>query len=150
MKYLIFSIIILFSLSCSIKNKDAGMKEFPKEQGVSSKTRLHDIWVLRKMEGKSYDHKLVNKQPILEFHVADMKVMGNDGCNSLAGGIKQLTDSKLVFGLLMGTKMACPNMDVSYRFTQLLEKITQFQIKGLSLFLLDENDTVLLELGKVD
>ena len=78
--------------------------------------RLHDIWALETLDSKDIPSKLL-KRPTIEIFVKDKKVIGNDGCNSMSGAITKITENELVFDQLRGTKMACPNMDFSQKFS---------------------------------
>lgn len=115
-----------------------------------AKLRLHDIWALESMDGEEVDLKTLRKHPSIEINLTTMRVMGNDGCNSLMGGIESVGAKELVFGALAGTKMACPNMKLSGQFNQQLGKVQSYQLKGLKLHLLDGEGNELLRFRKVD
>jgi len=54
--------------------------------------------------------KYQRKKHLLNFD--KNKVFGSDGCNRIAGTIEQIDERNLVFGAMMGTKMACPDMGI--------------------------------------
>ncbi|MEZ4884286.1 MAG: DUF4377 domain-containing protein [Chitinophagales bacterium] len=120
------------------------------DKQVDAKLRLYDIWALESIDGQEIDIKTLRKHPSIEINLTTMRVMGNDGCNSLMGDIKSVGAKNLVFGALAGTKMACPNMELSSRFNQRLAEVQYYQLKGLKLYLLDGASNELLRFRKVD
>ncbi len=140
MWYKILPVILLFSCSASRKATT---------ENDNSMTRLHDIWALESMNGESLPSDL-SKMPVLEIFVEENNIVGNDGCNNISGSIKKITNEELVFGQIMGTKMACPNMVFSRKFGSNLSSTRFYVLKGLSLVLLDENKTELMVFKKVD
>lgn len=115
-----------------------------------SYTRLHDIWVLEKL-GLSETFKENNsKQAHIEINLTKNKFFGNDGCNNIMGGLKRVDAANLEFGIIAGTKMACPDMQNSYKFTQALGETKTYKIEGLKLFFFDMDGKVLLQFKKVD
>lgn len=115
-----------------------------------AKLRLHDIWALESIGGEEIDWKIMRKHPSIEINLTTMKVMGNDGCNSLRGDIEDVGAKELIFGALAGTRMACPKMELSNRFNQQMGKVRAYQLKGLKLYLLDAEGNELLRFRKID
>ncbi len=142
---MIFRIIPLaILLSCSaIKEKK------PIENPSQNMNRLHDIWALQNLEEEALPNDIA-QVPVLEIFVADKKVLGNDGCNSVSGVIKSLTDTEIIFGKLISTKKACPNMDFSSRYNLLLDQTTNYKIEKLNLVLFNLEGKELLRFRKVD
>ncbi len=112
-------------------------------------TGLHDIWALEKL-GNVAVSKKNTRQPDIEINLTKNKFYGNDGCNNIMGGIKLVDSRRLEFGGVGSTKMACPNMEDSYAFTQGLEKTKTYKIENLKLYLFDANGGLLLQFRKVD
>ena len=100
--------------------------------------RLHDIWVLQMLNAD----KLIPKDfsrglPVIEINLRENKVSGHDGCNGISGSIKT-HGNHIIFGNLMSTLMACPDMELSSRFTQALSgKKLRFDIVENNLLLFD-------------
>ena len=111
---------------------------------------LHDIWALTALNGEAFDRSSTRKHPTLEIHVADMKYMGNDGCNSIFGSIETLTPDAIQFGMMAGTKMMCPNMQVSNDYTTALQSAISFKRKELNLYFFDNTGKEVLVYKKVD
>ncbi|HBL80582.1 MAG TPA: heat-shock protein HslJ, partial [Aequorivita sp.] len=55
------------------------------EKNRDEKMRLHDIWALKAINGEAIDRDNFQKQPVLEIHLNEMKIFGNDGCNTMFG-----------------------------------------------------------------
>lgn len=133
-----FTCIMIFGLflqGCMVANK---------------KIKTHNkptIWILEKIENKPLHVKTLH--PIsLEFDKEENKFFGNDGCNALFGTLQNFDDTKIRFGVLGGTRMACEYMEVSSRYTSLLKKVYFYEIEGLTLVLFDQSKNIILEFSK--
>lgn len=120
------------------------------EKNLDEKMRLHDIWALRAIDGNMIDVGNFQKHPVLEIHLNDMKIFGNDGCNTMFGAIQELDDQNINFGAMGGTKMACPNMKLSSKYTSALGKAKTYKLDGLQLFFYDAEGNELLKFQKID
>lgn len=120
------------------------------EKNRDEKMRLNDIWALKAMNGEAIDSDNFQKQPVLEIHLNDMKILGNDGCNTMFGAIEKLDNKNISFGTIGGTKMACPNMKLSSKYTSALGKTKTYKLDGLQLFFYDAEGNELLKFQKVD
>jgi heat shock protein HslJ len=75
--------------------------------------RLHDLWAIIQIGDKVLKNEdFPNGMPNFEINLTEGEISGTDGCNRFRGSIKATADS-LIFGNLMSTQMACPNMDMS-------------------------------------
>jgi len=82
--------------------------------------RLHNIWALTELDGDSVSNDDFSRGvPTLEIHAAEGRIAGHDGCNRLFGDIIGNQDS-FRFGTLGSTMMACPEMESSVRFMELI------------------------------
>ncbi|WP_432410486.1 DUF4377 domain-containing protein [Rasiella sp. SM2506] len=115
--------------------------------------RLHDIWALQAINGKdisSETHQKPNKQPTLEIFVAEKRIAGTDGCNSLFGSIETLTETQLSFSKMGSTKMMCPSMKVPNAFTEALSNTQTYKIEKLNLYFYNAEGDEVLQFVKVD
>ena len=115
--------------------------------------RLHDIWVLKEISFNGLPLEVDYKEieiPVLELHINDRKIYGNDGCNSIFGSIKTLDTSSISFGKIGATKMACPNMIISNAYTKALQQVRSFKLKELNLFFYNAKGDEVLKFLKVD
>lgn len=148
-------LLVLFLLSnCSVSKKTDDTKSNTNTEMNTTKSEaninINDIWALESIDQKVIDPKALNKRPMLEIHVKEMKIMGNDGCNNIGGNIVLLDASQIKWGPLMGTKMACPNMDLSNLFNQKMELVAGYKLENLKLYLYDSNQKELMVFRKID
>lgn len=105
-----------FHFKVSVDFKLKGEKGFTTFTGCGDYVpdpRLHGKWIITKADTiliskDTFEHK----QPELNFDVYEGRVSGNDGCNLFNGGLR-FRENEIVFGMMAGTLMACPNMDLS-------------------------------------
>ncbi|MCB0468045.1 MAG: DUF4377 domain-containing protein [Aequorivita sp.] len=118
------------------------------EKNKDEKMRLDDTWALKSINNEAIDSETFQKQPILEIQLNKMKIFGNDGCNNMFGSIKSLNENNITFGALGGTKMACPNMEISSKYTSVLGKTKTYKIDDLQLYFYDADGNELLRFEK--
>lgn len=115
--------------------------------------RLHDIWALQAIHNEAIptetDQK-PNKTPMLEIFVADKRMGGNDGCNTLFGQIEELTETRIGFSKMGSTKMMCPNMEVPNAFTKALGETATYKVENLHLYFYNAEGKEILKFVKVD
>lgn len=123
------------------------------EKKQDTKLRLNDIWAVQSIQGQPFKNgkaEVRSKRPMLEIHLADRRIMGNDGCNQIMGKLEKVTDTAIKFGPISGTKMACPDMKTLDKFTSSLSQTVSYKISDLKLYLFDKNGEELLVFKKVD
>lgn len=100
---------------------------------------LNATWLLKEMNGEPAATTFMEspKTPQLQLNIAEMKVSGNDGCNSMFGAIENWDTTVLTFKNLGGTKMACANMERSSEYSQALSNTKTYKIKNAELHLFD-------------
>lgn len=83
--------------------------------------------------------------PSLQFDAASKRVSGRDGCNRIMGSYEAGRDT-LVLGQMAGTKMAClDSNNLSQQFNEALTKVTNYQVFGKTLKLLDRHGNMVLQ-----
>jgi heat shock protein HslJ len=120
------------------------------EKNRDEKMRINDIWALKTMNGEAIDSNNFQKHPVLEIHLNEMKIFGNDGCNNMFGNIESFDEKNIAFGAIGGTKMACPNMELSSKYTLALGKTKTYKLDGLQLYFYDADGNEVLKYQKVD
>jgi heat shock protein HslJ/uncharacterized membrane protein len=112
--------------------------------------RLHNIWALEEMEGEKMTADDFGKEiPVLEIFTAEGRVGGQDGCNRLSGKVYG-NKTHLEFGILISTRMACPKMDKSAQFQELLsEQNYSYHFEPRRL-VLSQNGKAVLKFKNVD
>ncbi len=127
------------------------VKVIEKRQDV--RFRINDIWVLVSIEGETVEQITTNKRhkiPQIEFHIAEMKVMGNDGCNNFFGSIKNIDAENLILSQLAITKMACMGTDIPDKFNVALSKVARYKTENMQLVLSNDSGKELLLFKKID
>ena len=85
-------------------------------------TELMGTPVVMETGTKTEMHMILKKQ--------DNQVLGNGGCNSFRGSYTLLEGNRLSFSQLVGTKMACINMEKELTFMEVLQKADNYSIQG--------------------
>ena len=127
------------------------VKVIEKQQDI--RLRINDIWVAQSINGEEIQINTSNsrnKIPQIEFSIADMRVIGNDGCNNFFGTIKNIDTEKLILGPIAGTKMACIGTDIPEKFNAALNQVTKYKIENMQLILSNDSGTELMTFKKVD
>ena len=83
---------------------------------------LNDIWVVTKIHGTDAESIPSAQLPGIEINTRSMSILGSDGCNNYRGKIETLSGNKILFGPIMGTKKACPDMHIPNKFTSALRR----------------------------
>ncbi len=138
----------LFSYSVSSQLKLKGEKEFETYKGCGNfvpDPRLNGKWLIVKADSLSIDKLQLIKLPELSINVYKNLVSGNDGCN-LFNGSAEFQDSHIIFGMIAGTMMACPNMDASSIITKsFVNKKLRFEFKENLFFYEGEKEVMMLK-----
>lgn len=123
------------------------------EKQINTTSEIHDIWLLKSISHQGLpaetDYKGIN-MPVLEIHVKERKIYGNDGCNDLFGTITTLEPNLISFGSIGGTKKFCPNMILPNAFIKTLGQVTAYRREKLELLLFDNNSNEIMRLRKID
>ena len=123
------------------------------DKWVDKRMRINDIWALTAINSdvENLDTFLKSQEhPSIELNVAEMKLYGNNGCNSLEGNIITLDDNRLELSEISSTDKLCPNMDIPSQFLKMLEKTWRYEIENLELILFDNRNKEILRFKKVD
>jgi heat shock protein HslJ len=127
------------------------VKVLEKKQDV--RLRINDIWVLVSINGEAVQQNSENKRQKtaqIEFNIAEMRVLGNDGCNNFFGSIKNIDSEELILGPLAGTRMACLGTDIPDKFNVALNNVGSYKIENMQLTLSDVSGKELLVFRKID
>lgn len=85
--------------------------------------------------------------PRLEILVEEMKYSGSDGCNQFMGGLIELDENKLKFGIAAGTRRMCMEMAIPDLINSNLPLVNSYELNEevLRLFDADGNEVMLLK-----
>ena len=141
MKQLVFIVAALLFTVCSGVDK------------ADKRLLANEIWVVKSINGKKImteGSDGPSQLPTLEINVGEMRYTGNDGCNNYFGGIIELDEKTIRFGIGAGTRMACQHMKIPDQFNMTLPKVASYKVEELKLYLFDDDGNKLMELFKVD
>jgi heat shock protein HslJ len=97
--------------------------------------RLHDIWVLEKLNTNSVSVSDFRKElPMLEINSSTNNFIGFAGCNRMNGTIF-FERGLLRFTNIITTRMACPGNNKEAEFLKALQSATTYQVENLKLTL---------------
>jgi heat shock protein HslJ len=121
------------------------------EKRQDLKLRINDIWIAIEINGDTLVADTVNLAlPQLEINVGDMRYMGNDACNQYNGGIIELDDQTIRFGIAAGTRMMCMDMRIPDLFNASLPEVNTWEIEENNLKLFDADGKEVMVLKKID
>ena len=137
-----------FSYSVSVQIKLKGKKEFDTYKGCGNfvpDPRLNGKWIIAKVDTLIIDKQQLIKLPELSIDVYKGMVSGNDGCNLFNGQVS-FQDNEIIFGMIAGTMMACPNMDTSSIITKsFVDKKLRFEFKENLFFYEGKKEAMMLK-----
>lgn len=117
---------------------------------TANKKILNDIWVLEAIEGETITLTQDTERPRLEIQLAEMRMMGTDGCNGYFASIDYIDEQKIQFGPIASTRKYCAEMVIPDSYSQKMNAVEIYQIENLKLRLFDEAGHELLLFQKVD
>jgi heat shock protein HslJ len=113
--------------------------------------RINGAWELRQMNAEfSGEGAGASQAPRLEIHIGDMRYMGNDGCNRFSGGLIQVDEYSIRFGIAAGTRMMCPEMHIPDKFNATLPEVRLWKIQQDTLHFSDQNGKDLMQLVRTE
>lgn len=119
--------------SVTIEQQNADGKETEKLEGCGryiTDYRLHDIWVLETLNGKTVTKDDFGKEiPSMEINAAENKFMGFAGCNRMNGTLFFEKDL-LRFTNVATTKMMCEPNNKEVEFLKALQSGTSYTIEN--------------------
>lgn len=121
------------------------------EKRQDLRLRINDIWVAIEIKGEILPSEEDGfSLPQLEINVGEMRYMGNDACNSYNGGIIELDDQTIRFGIAAGTRMMCMDMKIPDLFNTSLPEVLTWEIQENKLQLFDADCKEVMLLKKID
>ena len=131
---------MLFILSCSAGNKMAR----------NQTSLINRAWIAIEIKGKPLEAADLNTLPRLEISVDEMRYNGNDACNQYQGGITELDDQNIRFGIAAGTRMMCMDMSIPDLFNATLPEVKSWKVSENLLRLYDADEQEIMVLSKAD
>ncbi len=98
-------------------------------------SRLHDIWVLEKLNGKLLNiNDFMKEFPNLEINSSTNNFIGFAGCNRMNGTLF-FERGLLRFTNIITTRMGCPGNNKESEFLKALQSTTSYKVENLKLIL---------------
>ena len=91
-------------------------------------------WRLKELRGKAVNNTL-RKEYTLTLNSTTGKFTTYVGCNSFTGNYLMKDAGLLSFSMVVGTEMACPNMDFENDYINALIKVNNYMVDGNMLHL---------------
>ena len=121
------------------------------ERKQDKKFLINAAWSLTQINEISIpDHIEGTPIPRLEIQVGEMRYLGNDGCNNYSGGIIELEEHSIRFGVVALTRMMCPDMSIPDLFNTSLPGIRTWQIEENKLHLFNAEGIEVMLLRRSD
>jgi len=87
-------------------------------------------WKLIELRGKPVADGTTQKEPYIRLNAEDNRVEANGGCNGM-GGTYELSDpNRIKFSQLIGTMMACENMEVENGLREVLKSTDSYHVSA--------------------
>ncbi len=153
----IILITLFFGISCgSTANSEEVSNKEPSEENIKTTEaaahdgdyQLHDIWNTTHI----FQEELVGveNRPTLEVNLADLEIMGSNGCNHYNGKITRYSKNRINFGNIAVTNKMCLEMEVPDSFDDALNKVAYYSRENLILYFYDDAGDLILQFAKGD
>lgn len=151
-KKAIFSTCVLTSLifglsACALQDSYYKNNDLNR---TAHKVMLNDIWLLEGIRGETITLTSDTERPRLEIQLANMRIVGTDGCNSYFASIHFVDEEKIQFGPIASTRRYCAEMAISDSFNLQMNQIKMYQVENLKLRLFNESGDEVLQFQKAD
>jgi heat shock protein HslJ len=121
------------------------------EKKQDKKFRINGNWVLHKIKEETMlAHSEDISPPELVINVGEMRYGGNDGCNNFNGGLVEIGDRMIRFGIAATTRMMCPHMKIPDLFSTCLSEVRSWEVKENRLQLYDAEGSEVMQLRNMD
>lgn len=133
---------------CSSSNRPLIVLQ--KKASATDLSVLNGKWMISEAEGAAVPSGM-EKQPFIEFNVAEKSLHGNAGCNIINGSFQVNAEnpSSISFPQVISTMMACPDMEVESRILKALNSVRSFgQLAGGGIGFYDADNTLVMVLTK--
>lgn len=134
---------------------DASSKSYELVEVVSKETdpalRITNIWKVTSVGNIANPTGSLNKEALLfEFDASNKIYLGNMGCNSIQGTIKENNGENLNLEPGAVTMMACPDMATEQAISKALIDTRGYKLENNQLYLMNEDGETLMTFHAVD
>lgn len=107
-------------------------------QNDSASNRLNGMWKFDSASEVKFGSIPDKELPDLIFDEAAKTVTGFTGCNKM-NGTYTVEGDQFMFGPIMSTKMACPQIEIDNYLSRFLPNVGAYKIRSGKLYLYDKN-----------
>lgn len=142
--YALFIGLLIITTGCQSAASAVHLNAAPDE------TLTNTYWRLDSLNGQTITAAENFREAHLVLHHDNNRLAGSTGCNTLIGSYR-IAKSRLTFGQIATTKMACPEAQMHNEQAMLtvLEQVGYWQVSGSTLSLLDSDSQLLATLEAV-
>ncbi len=90
-------------------------------------------WKLIEVNGKAVEPGSTQKEPYIQLNEEDERLEATGGCNGLGGTFELKEPNRIKFSQIIGTMMACDNMEVETGLINALQTADSYHLNGDSL-----------------
>src|SRR5690606_3569657 len=128
---------------------DASSKNYELVEIMSKETdpalRITNIWKVTQVRGIENPRGFKSQEALtFEFNATEKTYVGNMGCNSVRGPIKENDGEKLILGPGAATMMACPDMSIEKAISKALIDTRGYKLENNQLYLLNDAGETLI------
>lgn len=87
-------------------------------------------WKLIEIQGQAVAEGSTQKEPYIQLNSDDKRVEASGGCNGMGGTYELSEPNRIKFSQLIGTMMACENMEVENGLRRALESADSYHLQG--------------------
>lgn len=117
-------VTLLLLSSCKTKHNQQSTTESPLK-GTK--------WILVEMMGKPITTSQDGKNIYVYLDTKENRINGNSGCNGFGGNYELTDGNRIAFSKMMGTMMACADMETETQFLKLMQTVDNYNLNGNSL-----------------
>ncbi len=121
-----------------------------KKEAAVGLSDLNGKWKISEAGGEAIPSGM-EKQPFIEFNVAEKRLHGNAGCNIINGSFDadDTNPTAIAFQRVISTMMACPDMEVEGKVMKALGEVKSFgKLAGGGIGFYDADNNLVLVLVK--
>lgn len=117
-------VTLLLLLSCKTKQNQQSTTESPLK-GTK--------WILVEMMGKPISPSQDRKNIYVYLDANESRINGYSGCNGFGGSYELQEGNRITFSKMMGTMMACADMETETQFLKLMQTVDNYTLNGNNL-----------------
>jgi heat shock protein HslJ len=127
----IFSVFLFAGLLLVSCNANKATTKTVPEQASANKALEETYWMLTELEGKPVTAQKEGEKPsYIYFSAGKKRVAVSGGCNVMGGSYELLEGNRIVFGQMMSTMMACPDMTIEEGLKKMTGMADNYAIQG--------------------